>query len=58
MISMYQKDVTVLNKASIKMLQNISEYIGKKLNNKSVSTVVDFNIVLLADETNRKSLSI
>lgn len=57
MISMYQKDVTVLNKASIKMLQNISEYIGK-LNNKSVSTVVDFNIVLLADETNRKSLSI
>lgn len=58
MISMYQKDVTVLNKASIKMLQNISEYIGKKLNNKSVSTVVDFNTVLLADETNRKSLSI
>lgn len=57
MISMYQKDVTVLNKASIKMLQNISEYIGK-LNNKSVSTVVDFNTVLLADETNRKSLSI
>lgn len=54
---MYQKDVTVLNKASIKMLQNISEYIGK-LNNKSVSTVVDFNTVLLADETNRKSLSI
>lgn len=58
MISVHQKDVTVLNKASIKMLQNISEYIWKKLNNKSISTVVDFNTVLLADETNRKSLII
>lgn len=59
MLSMHQKDVTVLNmEVSIKMLQNISKNIWKNLNNKCISMVVDFNPVLLADETNRKSLSI
>ena len=41
MLSMYQKDVTVLNmEASIKMFQNISKYMWKNLNNKSISIVV------------------
>lgn len=55
MLSMHQKDITVLNmQAPTKMLQNISKYIWKKSQRRNI--VVDFNTFSLASGTNRKSL--